>query len=51
MNEKSIDYEARFLVDLLQADIRTQTDYKMTKRHDTNRENLDGFVDELEKNK
>lgn len=49
MNLKSKEYEAKFLVDLRQAEMRTQTDYRMTKRQDTNRENLDGFVDQLKK--
>ena len=52
MNENSIDLDANFLMELAQeGDVRTQTDFKMTKREDTCRETVDIFIDKLAKDK
>ena len=53
MNENSIDLDANFLMQMAHSgDVRTQTDFKMTKRGgDTCRETVDAFIDKLAKDK
>ena len=53
MNEESHDIEADYLMELAaqEADVKTNTEYKITRREDTCREDVDIFLDKLAKRK